>query len=139
MKIRLDFDNSLVGLGKYAVVLVRRSKKGNIAFNSGLIRFRHREALQDLLGEVKPYYEIYPVSVWLAYEPDKPGRGIWCPYCRTWNEWKHSGDTGYRHCPICNISDSEFHVKQYNSLSSKAKEEEKKKRAEAKKKERKAK
>jgi hypothetical protein len=59
--------------------------------------------------------------VWTVSEDPIPpeeesGRGTFCPYCESWEYWVVHPEYGIRICPICRMSESDYHVKLYNHL-----------------------
>ena len=46
----------------------------------------------------------------------KVGNKYYCPYCLQINYLVANGTTGYKHCPICNISMQDYEFKKFNNL-----------------------
>lgn len=117
MRIRVDQDRFFIR--PYVVVVVLRTNKDRIAYNSGLTYFYHKEALEVFVKEIKkgnPNLEIHHVDTLDAHEPPEDrGRGYWCPFCKSWEYWM-ADSGGYKRCPICGISDNEYYVKRFNRL-----------------------
>jgi hypothetical protein len=66
-----------------------------------------------------PLVTIDVISRLIAFKPrgEKPHKShYWCPYCVKWRVFLYDEKTGYNHCNICGISDSDFYVRKYNSL-----------------------
>lgn len=72
-------------------------------------RFKHRT---DIVIEM--------ISLTMAYPPDeeqKQRKGWWwCPYCRKYRRFKQDSFLNMKRCPVCEVGEREFHVKQYNNL-----------------------
>lgn len=115
MIIYFDPETHQAKLRRYTVVLVKRNKKGNINFSSGIIYFTHKRAMDKLTQALEGEYEIHYPNVYKAVPTETPGKGYWCPYCRTWEFWKADGN-GYKVCPVCGMSDNDYYVRVYNKL-----------------------
>lgn len=85
---------------------------------------RVKEFAEDLMDK-HPNYEVVVVSRAKAFPaPQNWGYGVnsrrpyefWCPHCRRFVFFVEDYKTGYRHCPICHLSDQDFHVKFQNQL-----------------------
>lgn len=82
----------------------------------------------ELFNEVKEIFkdikQKYPnhivelISRKKAFRPkNKAKKGyIYCPYCRQDRIFQTKASTGNKHCPVCNISDRDYYVRQYNNL-----------------------
>lgn len=107
----------------FVVVVVLRNKKNKILYHSRLKYFYTRQAADYYINEVTenfPFVEYYWVDVHKAHEIPEDideirKKHLWCPYCQTVNEFKKHKTTGYKHCPICGMSDNDFHVKVMNA------------------------
>lgn len=110
----IDFAAAHAVVRNYVVVCIKRGKRNRIAYNSGLLYFYHQSALDSFLDIIsKTDLEVKQVSLTRAYPPDETQAGYWCPYCQSWEYWRMS-DGGYKLCPVCGMSDNDFHVKTYN-------------------------
>jgi hypothetical protein len=128
MNIYLNFEEGMVRIKKYVVVIVMRSnKKEKILYNSGLQYF-YTEASKNLyVRSIKEKFkgsnlEVHDVDIYQAHAPesDTKVRGkYWCPYCQGYHKYKKDGYSGYLRCEICGMSDGDFYVKTYNHLWSK--------------------
>jgi transcription elongation factor Elf1 len=95
---------------------------------------KEKESIQ---AELKDYHpEIRTINIKTATPPTEeqmthrlPGE-YWCPYCEAYEVFKDTKGYGYKHCPVCGISDNDFHVRQINHLGEKSnvKKEDKKKK-----------
>lgn len=55
----------------------------------------------------------YPPEGW---EPRKTGHRFWCPYCHTERLFYYYKRWGTYRCPVCGISDRDYHVRRINKL-----------------------
>jgi len=114
MRISVDLEKGNVKVKKWAIVVISRGKKGRIIYNSKLIYFYHEKALHHFI-KVLGSLEYVLVDVAQHHNFVEKGNGYWCPYCQQWEYWKAT-EGGYKKCPICGVSDSDYYVKTYNNI-----------------------
>lgn len=85
-------------------VLIKRDRSGKIIYHSGTIK---SDSNLDIEG-----FESYKIGS--QKEPDKPGDGIYCPYCTEWSKWIKI--KGFKLCPICYMGIEDYYVQTYNNL-----------------------
>lgn len=118
--LHINFEDSFARIRYYIVVCIKRGNRQRIAYNSGLLYFYHKSAVEAFIKEVSSnkQVEVFIVNPYKATLPNEDGatkKGYWCPYCRSWEYWV-SCMGGYKKCPICGISNNDFHVKGFNNL-----------------------
>lgn len=85
-------------------VLIKRDRKNKIIYHSGTIKTDDDLNIDG--------FEIYKVG--RQKKPKKPGEGLYCPYCQTWNKWIKI--EGFKLCPICYMGINDYYVQTYNNL-----------------------
>ena len=127
LHLNLNSNSPYIHIDRFVVVfIVRANKKHKIIYNSGLQYFYTPEDRDYIVDRVKQKFqninlEVHNVDTYKAHAPqsDEISRGVyWCPYCQGYHKFIN-GQGGYKQCPICGISDSDFYVKKYNNLWSK--------------------
>lgn len=129
----LDFSQRVPAV----LVVVIRNHKGRVTYNSGRRYFYDEEVTKQFIKDVKEQLKFYhpeicTINIKGATTPTDeerieqlPGE-YWCPYCKCYETFKDLGD-GYKHCPICGMSDNDFYVKIMNHLKEKVTKPKKKK------------
>lgn len=105
-----------------------KNKKGDklIKFNSRVQVFPNYseatrfeiEIMEKFRADKSLIYEVFYISRTQQPIPEdlEPGSKYYCPYCGNLNYLKSNPVTGYRVCPICGVSMTEFYFRKYNNL-----------------------
>lgn len=123
MKRKRETEKFTIPFGNFpdltGFVFIARGKRNKVVYNSGIIVYDNVMEVQDIRETLESKgLEYHEVNL---KRPTGPGNsdgepiGYWCPYCRNWEYWE-TGDDGYKRCPICGISDSNYYVKLFNNL-----------------------
>lgn len=75
------------------------------------------EQIKEKLGDRKCTIEA--ISNTHAFKPQgiRPSiKYMWCPYCVKYRIFVVTDDSGNKKCPICGISDQDYHVKKHNDI-----------------------
>lgn len=102
----------------FAAVIINRDRKRRVVYNSGKIYLKERSSVELFLEEAEARgLEAYEVRLKPPFH--QPGEilgdGYFCPYCGNWEYWVSLEDSA-KHCPICGMSDHDYHVKNANHL-----------------------
>lgn len=91
-----------------------------VKFDSYEDAVKSYDELVEVLGKTADVSLVshQPIPPDASLKPKKVPKGkhlTWCPYCGQWRIFK-SNRLGYQACPVCTMTDNDFHVRQHNRL-----------------------
>ena len=110
-------------MAHWMVSIRNRNKHKNIMIEkegneTAIETYQKAKQLYLEITDKYPQYTVELISRHKAFPPKHTiKRGyVYCPYCRVDRLFQTDTYTGYKHCPVCGISDMDYYVRDYNNL-----------------------